>query len=46
MSFSEQETGVDTRIVDVDFYDEFVENKQLEEVLRNVDSGILGKSSY
>ncbi|XP_065211918.1 hydroxysteroid dehydrogenase-like protein 1 [Planococcus citri] len=37
----EQETGVDTRIVEVDFFDEFVINENLVEVIKSVEIGIL-----
>lgn len=45
ISFTEQETGVDTRIVEVDFLDDFVINDKVIDVVKSIEIGILGKNT-
>lgn len=42
---AEQDTGVDTRIVEVDFLDDFVINDKVMEVIRTIDIGILSNDT-
>lgn len=44
--FSEQETGVDTRIIEINFLDDFVINDKLMELLNSIEIGILGNYNY
>lgn len=40
---TEQETGVDTKIIEVDFLDDFVITESIMDVIKSIDVGILGK---
>lgn len=40
---AEQETGVDTKIIEVDFLDDFVITESIMDVVKSIDVGILGK---
>lgn len=42
----EQEAGVDTRIVEVDFLDDFFINDKLMDIIKSIDIGILGKEIF